>query len=53
MKMTICDGLGKPIQPKQYHIFEDNYELDVVDKAIAYLTGFVLLGGILIGLFGG
>lgn len=53
MKMTICDGMGKPMRPKQYSTFDDNYELDFTDKAVAYLTGFALVGGIVLAFFGG
>ncbi len=51
--LPICDGMGHPSRPKQYSIFDDNYELDFTDKAIAYLVGFVLVTGVLIGLLGG
>jgi hypothetical protein len=53
MTHIIRDGMGKPMRPKQYNIFDNNYELDTVDKAIAYLTGFALVGGIVLAFFGG
>lgn len=53
MNHIIRDGMGKPIRTKQYDLFHENYELDAVDKAIAYVTAFVLLCGIVLAFFGG
>lgn len=55
--LTVCNGTGKPVNPKIYNTFDntfDNgYELNAVDKATVFITMFVLVAGILFALFGG
>jgi hypothetical protein len=53
MKMTICDGMGHPMKPKHYATFDNNYELDLVDKATVAVTMLLIVAGSLFALFGG
>jgi hypothetical protein len=53
MKHIIRDGMGHPMKPKHYAILDDNYELDLVDKATVFITMLLLVAGIVYATFGG
>jgi hypothetical protein len=51
--LTVCNGTGKPVKSKHYATFDNNYELNAVDKATVFITMILLVAGIVYATFGG